>query len=344
MDQQNPNNSLAQREETGIARVRNYMMSTEVKERFSEMMGRNGIYYLNQVLILVGNNDELQKCEPKSILISAMRAASLKLSVDPGQGQAWIIPYKGKATFQLGYRGVYELAMRTNLYRFINVIDIFEGEEIIENRMTGMHSLGGKRTGNRIIAYMLYFQLLSGFEKTFVMTVEEIASHAKRYSQAYNNPRSKWNDPDERVKMERKTVLVNGLRKWGRFNKDDAHVIDMVETEQGWTMDAGELPDETQVGLKVEHHTEAENMKALGFGDEPTTPATYTREDAARDKQAPIPTRQHLTAQYFKLAEKAQVLGIAVEKLQSRWSDQDIQTKSAALEAAITARENAIPG
>lgn len=258
------------RQETGMTRVKNYMLSPEVKERFSEMMGPNGIYYLNQVLIVVANSTELQKCDPRSILIAAMRAASLQLSVDPGQGQAWIIPYKGTATFQIGYHGVYELAMRTNLYRFINVIDIHEGEELIENRMTGNHTIGGKRTGDKVIAYMLYFQLINGFEKTFPMTLEEIDAHARRYSQAYNSGRSKWNDPFERRKMEKKTVLMNGLRKWGRFNPGDADTLNQIESEQGW-VSVNEFPEEGDVTEpeKEAPRSEAEILSDLGF-DQPS--------------------------------------------------------------------------
>ena len=256
--------ALVAKQETGMTRVKNYLLSPEVKERFTEMMGANGIYYLNQVLILVANSEDLQECSPKSILISAMRAASLRLSVDPGQGQAWIIPYKKVATFQIGYRGVYELALRTNLYRFINVIDIYEGEKVEENRMTGIHYLSGLRTSDKVIARMLYFQMVSGFEKTFLMTVEEIEAHARHYSQAYNSNRSRWNDAHERPKMERKTVLINGLRKWGRFNSDDLAMLDQIDSEQGWN-DRG-LPEEGETTPPVvAKHTEAENMKALGF-------------------------------------------------------------------------------
>jgi recombination protein RecT len=264
---------LANRPESGMARVRNYMLSPEVTERFSQMMGKEGIYYLNQVLILVANSQDLQNCTPQSILISAMRAASLKLSVDPSSGQAWIIPYKGVATFQIGYKGVYELALRTGLYRFINVVDIYEGETVEENRMTGMHSISGGRTGNKVIARMLYFQLYAGFEKTFVMTVEEIEEHAKHYSQAYNSAKSKWKDPYERPKMERKTVLVNGLRKWGRFNANDEAMLDEIETAQGW-MSRAELPEESEVTppAQREPETVADNLHALGYDTPPEPP------------------------------------------------------------------------
>ena len=256
------------------------------------MMGPNGIYYLNQVMILVANSEDLQKCSPQSILISAMRAASLRLSVDPGQGQAWIIPYKNEATFQVGYKGVYELALRTNYYRFINVIDVYEGETITEDRMTGIHHLGGQRKTDNVTHRMLYFQLVNGYEKTFVMSLEEIDQHARHYSRAYSSPRSKWNDPVERPKMERKTVLVNGLRRWGRFNQDDLATLDQIESEQGWT---GALPTESEITVVPEvKHTEAENMAALGFTPAPPKTTLMPREtvDASTGEINPAPEAQ----------------------------------------------------
>lgn len=54
----------------------------------------------------------LMKCEPMSLLMAIKDAAALKLSVDGPLGQAWIVPYAGKAQMQLGYKGVIALALR----------------------------------------------------------------------------------------------------------------------------------------------------------------------------------------------------------------------------------------
>lgn len=54
----------------------------------------------------------LQKCDPLSLVMSIKDAAALKLSVDGPLGQAWIVPYAGKAQMQLGYKGVIALALR----------------------------------------------------------------------------------------------------------------------------------------------------------------------------------------------------------------------------------------
>ncbi len=320
--------ALSTPQETAMTRVKNYMLSPEVKERFTEMMGSNGIYYLNQVLILVSNNYNLQECEPKSILISAMRAASLKLSVDQAQGQAWIIPYKNsktgrkEATFQLGYKGVYELAMRTNLYRFINVIDIYEGEEITENRMTGIHAINGQRTSSKVIARMLYFQLFNGFEKTFVMTVDEIEAHAKKYSRGYNNSDSKWHDPHERPKMERKTVLMNGLRKWGRFNVNDAAVLDEIESEQAWIDPNDQLPEESAVTVESEPAPRpADTVLSELYGDAPAKPAPTP--EPAKPAATPAPASQ-TNRQLIKVSPTYSCPKAWIDAVVAKWGAQKV--------------------
>ena len=69
---------------TGLAKVKAYAEIEEVKQRFINLLGdREGRAYVESIVIAVAHKEELQQCSPKSIMISAMRAASLKLSVDP---------------------------------------------------------------------------------------------------------------------------------------------------------------------------------------------------------------------------------------------------------------------
>lgn len=338
MDQSN-SNELANREETGITRVRNYILSPAVVERFEGMMGNGAIFYLNQVLTAVSANPELQKCSPKSVLTAAMTAASLQLSVGPTTGQAFLVPYNGTAQFQIGWKGVYDLAMRTGLYRFINVIDIFEGEEVVEDRMTGMHKIEGKRSGPGYIGFMLYFELMDGFKKTYYMSVEDILDHAKHYSKSYKNPRSLWHDEREKWKMYRKTVLSNGLKKWGRFRASEARMMAEIETDDYASAAAESLPEETEVVEPQQpRRSEKELLGSLGFADEPAEP-----RKAAAQPGLPL-TRKDLTEAYFRLCENAQSIGIQPEKLEARWTEEQIKSKTDALAAAIAARENAIPG
>ena len=289
MTENNDNKSIQEKpvvkQVTGMARLKNYMLSPEVKQRFADMMGKDGIYYLNQVMTAVSASEDLQKCEPASILIAAMRAASLKLSVDPALGQAWIIPYKNykhgnvlEAQYQTGYKGIRELALRTRLYVALNVVDVYDTDVLEEDRMTGnlrfvLTEVSGniirfdpQRHGHandkNIVGYMLYFKLTNGFSKTFYMSKNEIAEHAAHYAPGnYNNPKSKRNDPFERPTMERKTVLMNGLRRYGVFNDNDRVTLEQIEDEQDW-IDPIQIPLENEVTPPAKNVIS--NLKQLG--------------------------------------------------------------------------------
>lgn len=213
---------------TEIAR---YMQSK--KPRFIEALGneRNAGSYISSVLLAVANDESgaLQQCQVESIYHSALRAAALRLSVDPSTGQAYLVPFSGRATLIVGYKGLYDMAVRTNKYRYINVGPVYEGEKVEVNRISGFHSLSGTKQGNGIIGWIGAFEMFNGFGHTLYMTVEEIHEHAKKHSKSYGHKRSGWQtDPQA---MERKTVLRLLLRKWGYLDPTDVSVLEEIERE-----------------------------------------------------------------------------------------------------------------
>lgn len=259
-------------EQTQIEKVSDFMRSEGVKERFAEIVGGNNVgAYISSVLLAVADSRDLQACTIASVYISAMRAATLHLSVDPGTGQAYLVPFKDKATLIVGYKGLMDMAVRTGKYRYINVGPVYEGEIVHEDRISGFHSIDpeSRAVSKVIIGYLGAFQLYSGYSKTLYMTVDEIHAHAKKYSRVYDNPRSFWQkDPGG---MEKKTVLRLLLRRWGYIDPADTATLESIETEhdnaievEPEDLDAEQTepePDEPQI-------TEQEHMNALGF-DEP---------------------------------------------------------------------------
>lgn len=70
--------------------------------------------FARTVLTCVARDPNLLKCSPTSIIGAAMQAAQLGLT--PGVlGEAWLIPYGGECTFQLGYKGLVALAARAGV-------------------------------------------------------------------------------------------------------------------------------------------------------------------------------------------------------------------------------------
>lgn len=206
-------NQTAIQPRTPYDRLKLMINSEDVRGRFQEALGENTPAFMASVLSCVSQSDKLRECDPGSILTAAFKAAVLNLPVDPNIGQAWIIPYGGKAQFQMGYRGYIQLAYRTSQYQAINVTEVYEGEQIVEDRLTGTVKLNGHRSGDKVEGFVAYFKLINGFEKYLYMTVEQVHAHAKRYSKSYSFRDSAWqthfND------MGKKTVLSALLRKWG---------------------------------------------------------------------------------------------------------------------------------
>lgn len=209
-------------------------MSDIIRAKFSEALGSQAVGgYIQSVLLAVAQNNALSECEPVSIIGSALRAAVLRLSVDPGLGHAYLVPFKGKATLVIGYKGLIHMAQRTGKYRYINAGPIFEGETVVEDRITGLHTITGNRTSSNAIGYILAFELVSGFSKTVYMTVEELKSHGRRYSRNFSKEDSLWQtDPD---RMFKKTVIRMGLSHWGYLEPSDLQALAMAEDEDSET-------------------------------------------------------------------------------------------------------------
>lgn len=69
--------------------------------------------FMRIVLNELQRNPELGKCEPRSLYFAVLRSAEYRL--DPALGLSWLIPRKGKVTWQMGYKGVVDVAARVGI-------------------------------------------------------------------------------------------------------------------------------------------------------------------------------------------------------------------------------------
>lgn len=242
--------------DTQTKTIAKYMKTERSLASFSDILGgvREAYSYIANVLLVVKADNRLVTCTNESIFTSAIRAASLQLSVDPGLGLAYLVAYKDKCTLLIGYKGLYDLAMRTEKYRFINVDKVYEGEEWIPDRLTGLHRLGGVgKKSDKVIGWFGYFQLRSEYQKTIYMSVEEIHAHGKRYSPSYKkmHPQSLWLLNPEA--MEYKTAMRQ-LLKWGVFEPNVKAELDALDEEQGEIIDTKftEIEPTVELESKVE--------------------------------------------------------------------------------------------
>lgn len=68
--------------------------------------------YTAQVANAMRAVPDLWKCDPETVLGAALKAAQLGLAPNDSRNLCWILPYAGKAQFQMGYGGYMELARR----------------------------------------------------------------------------------------------------------------------------------------------------------------------------------------------------------------------------------------
>jgi recombination protein RecT len=255
-----------ERKQTGLEKVKAYAEMEEVKKRFVNLLGdRDGRAYVESVVIAVANSDNLQQCTPKSIMISAMRAASLKLSVDPILKQAHLVPMGKEATLIVDYHGLVQLSTNTGYYEVApNVFEVYEGEEVKLERFSGKVEILGERISDKVIGWCGYFKAKNGSERYLYMTNEECDAHGKKYSKAYNSPKSGWNT--DREKMRRKTVLRLLVSRWGNFSPHVQNVI--MQDEPTIEAETFDLPSDDNIVIpEKQHRPEEEILREMGVGN-----------------------------------------------------------------------------
>ena len=118
--------------------------------------------------------------------------------------------------------------MRSGQYRTINVTDVREGEVDSVDRLSGTISFSWiaddvERQKTPIVGYVAYFKLVNGFEKSLLMSKEQIEVHANRYSQSYRRGFGQWKDDFD--SMAKKTVIKLLISKYGPMSTDLERVI-----------------------------------------------------------------------------------------------------------------------
>lgn len=211
--------------------LRGMLDRPDIKAKFEELLGKKSVGFVSSLISVCNNNKLLKAADPSTVIAAGAMAATLDLPINQNLGFAYIVPYKGEAQFQLGYKGYIQLAMRTGQYKTINACEVYEGEIVEMNRFTG-EIVWGEKKSDVVVGYMAYFQLVNGFEKYLYMTKEEMFKHASTYSQAFKNAKdkSRWGvAPFD--KMAIKTVLKLLLSKYGILSIEMQHMATAMSSD-----------------------------------------------------------------------------------------------------------------
>lgn len=185
--------------------IKKALPSVMTPERFSRI-----------VLSALSTNPKLAETTPQSFLGAMMTAAQLGVEPNTPLGQAYLIPfYNGKAhalecQFQLGYKGLIDLAYRSGEVSTIMAQVVYENDEFeyafgLEPKLVHRPALEDR--GDPKYVYAMFRTKDGGFGYE-VMSIADIRAHAKKYSKAYNT--GPWQTNFE--EMAKKTVLKRVLK------------------------------------------------------------------------------------------------------------------------------------
>ncbi len=179
-------------------------------------------------LSALSSNPDLQGTTPASFLGAMMTAAQLGLEPNTPLGQAYLIPYKNKGTlecqFQLGYRGMIDLAYRSGEVQIIQAHIVYANDKFdfsfgIDPKLNHVPALGERGEATHVYAM---FRTKDGGYGFDVMTIDDVRRHASKYSKSYSSSYSPWNTNFE--EMAKKTVLKRVL-KYAPLKSDFARAV-----------------------------------------------------------------------------------------------------------------------
>lgn len=254
-----------------VEALKTILNADSVQAQFKNAMQESSSSFVASLIELYSGDSYLQNCEPKQVVMQALKAAVLKLPIIKSLGQAYIIPYKSNNVlvpqFQIGYKGYIQLAIRTGAYRILNADVVYEGEYQTRNKLTGEFDLNGAAKSENVIGFFAHFELTSGFSKTLYMTKEKVEAHAKKYSKSYSQQYSPWKT--EFDKMGIKTVLTLLLTHWGFLS---------TEMQQAFAAD-NDLAEQVQEEIKMNGNSKKmdfQNVEEAHQGSEAATEFSNT--------------------------------------------------------------------
>jgi recombination protein RecT len=167
--------------------------------------------FTRMVLSAISATPDLAKCTPKSFLGAMMNAAQLGLEPNTPLGQAYILPYSNRgvleAEFQLGYKGMIDLAYRSGEVEVIQCHVVYKNDQFeccygLEPKLSHVPADGDK--GEAIKVYAMFKTKDGGFGFE-VMSMDDVRKHAAQYSKSYNSNYSPWKKNFE--EMAKKTII-----------------------------------------------------------------------------------------------------------------------------------------
>lgn len=241
-------------------------MQKEFKRALPQQVGVDR--FTRIAITVVRTNPNLMKCDGMSIVAALMQSAQLGLEPNTPLGQAYLIPYKNKriingketwvdeSQFQLGYKGLITLALRTGEYQSIYAHEVYANDEFAYSYGLDkhLHHIPADEPIGEPVKYYAVYKLKNGGYDFVVWSKTRIVNHSKKYSKSvqkgYSSP---WDSDFDG--MAKKTVLKEALKYAPKsiefaqqlaadetikrdVAEDMSEVIDVTDYTAGYTEDA----------------------------------------------------------------------------------------------------------
>lgn len=210
--------SMATAKQTAVSSFKQVAESNYYQQQLKNVLKENAGTFAASLMELVTSDEKLLACDSKKLMAEAMKAASLKLPLNKQLGYAYIVPYGTTPTMIIGYKGLYQLAIRSGLYKNINADIVYEGEYEGYDKITGELHLDGEKISDKPVGYFSYFELTNGFKKMMYMSIDEMASYCKKYSATMKSCKMSNEQLAEMAEKQAIQGPGNSVGWYGNFN------------------------------------------------------------------------------------------------------------------------------
>lgn len=319
--------------------VRSLIMSdafqSQIRKAMPESMSPDIL--LRVAVTTIQKTPKLLECSQASLMQCVLECAQLGLLPDGFLGQAYLVPYKGVATLQIGYKGILELARRSNQTKYVVAEAVYACDEFkiefapvrsikhvpdIDNEQRG-EILQGKYLPEGFrgaYALVIYKDDTIDFEYMPLHQIERI----RKKSQAGSKDDAPWLTSFE--EMAKKTAIRKLGKRLPLSADDQRNLIQDEYRESG--IDVGHTIDAGIESLVKDEEAER-MMEALGWSE---TKKLMCRRNFNGDRDALV---KHLQGQITSA-------GITVEHKQIAESEPEREDDTTAQPADDKASEATI--
>lgn len=168
-------------------------------------------------LQIIQGSEQLRKCSPQSIHNCMLDVAFTGLTLAPSQSLLYLIPYDGKATLSIGYRGMEQLAYRTGVIESIQAALVCANDPVFTvgtgpNGRYVMHQEARTDRGDVTHAYCIA-RFKSGASHVEVMDREQLEAVEEAATKRNKKGGAVWRSKF-RGEMQKKAVIRRAWKHW----------------------------------------------------------------------------------------------------------------------------------